>query len=161
MQDSTFSTKQKESGKTSSLQLLKNKENVLQGVSAPKIKQQNGQTKTLEASISLGFSGWGSSSSSSGWFMVCAKGAGFRRAFTCETRRRRSSNSIKRPWTYGRVHILDSEIFRKVQKRKTSWWLNQTIWKILIIVKLDLDHFPNFRGENNPNAWNRHRIEEK
>lgn len=32
----------------------------------------------------------------------------------------------------GGVHILDSEIFRKLQKRKTSWWLNQTIWNILI-----------------------------
>ena len=33
----------------------------------------------------------------------------------------------------------------------TSCWLNQPIWKICAVVKLD--HLPNFRGENSKNLW--------
>ena len=36
--------------------------------------------------------------------------------------------------------------------RKTSWWLNQPIWTILV----KLDHFPKDRGENKQNIWNHH-----
>ena len=36
--------------------------------------------------------------------------------------------------------------------RKTSWWLNQPIWTILV----KLDHFPKDQGENKQNIWNHH-----
>ena len=35
-------------------------------------------------------------------------------------------------------------VIHKSQQANTSWWLNQPIWKILV----NVDHFPNFRGEN-------------
>ena len=35
--------------------------------------------------------------------------------------------------------------------KTTRWWLNQPIWTILYIIYIivKLDHFPNFRDENN------------
>ena len=32
----------------------------------------------------------------------------------------------------------------------SSWWLNQPIWKNMIV---KLDHFPKVRGESSKNIW--------
>ena len=119
MQDSTFSTKQKESGKTSSLQFRKAKKMSSKGFPLQKIKQQNGQTKTLLKQASL-------------WvFLVevplppllvdlwCAlrvlASAGHLLVRPVAVARPIPSSALGPTWG---VHILDSEIFRKLPKKE-------------------------------------------
>ena len=131
MQDIAFSTKQKESGKTSSL-LRKSKENVLQG-GFPSKKSNN---KTIRQKHLKQASLW--------VFLVEVPLPPLLVDLWCALRVLASVGhllvrpvAVARPIpssalgpTGGGVHILESEIFRKLQKRKTSWWLNQPIWKI-------------------------------
>ena len=49
------------------------------------------------------------------------------------------------PKSSNKKHLKIDESFELSANKKTSWWLNQPIWKILVKLKI----YPNFRGENN------------
>ena len=46
-------------------------------------------------------------------------------------------------WYLHSIHEFTSQVFHISE---ASWWLNQPIWRICCLVKLD--HFPNFGGED-------------